>query len=173
LNEGNYLGINANSSTTLTLATGQTAQYFGFYFTAGDGANNITLMSGATVLLNFSTATLISMLPRGSGNVITAINGSQYHTDDYYAKPGNVPNANSEPFAYIHFVATGSTTFDKIILSEGNAVALFENDNHSILTAAPISPPSLVYVAGTPIPEPASWSLSLVALGTFLLVRRR
>ncbi|MEI6675885.1 MAG: hypothetical protein WCO57_11985 [Verrucomicrobiota bacterium] len=167
--EENYLGVTANSSVTLTLAA--PAQYFGFYFTAGDPYNSIKVMSGLTTLMDFSTATLINMLPKGSGSHITAINGNQYATDDYYGQPTSNLNS-SEPYAYLHFVAFGGTTFDQLILSQGSKF-IFENDNHSILTATPVIPGSLVYVEGSAIPEASSWCMVLSALGGSLLVRRR
>jgi len=169
--QGNYLGVDHDSLVTMTLAT--PAQYFGFYFTAGDKYNEITVMSGATTLISFSTDTLINMLPKGSGNHITAINGSQYLTNDYYGQPNT--NLNSaEPYAYLHFIAFGETTFDKLILSQNKAsTQIFENDNHSILTTTPSIPDSLVYVAGSPIPEPSSWGLVFGVAGGLLLVRRR
>lgn len=168
-NEGYYLGVNPTNSTVLTLA--DTAKYFGFYFTAGDVYNSIDIYSGDSLLLSFSTASLIQMLPNTEGSTITAINGSKYNTIDYYGQP--VSGLNSyEPYAYLHFVAEGNLTFDKIVLNQG-ANAIFESDNHSILTGTPIIPDSLVKVPTT-VPEggPGLLALSLMA-GSLTFLRKK
>jgi hypothetical protein len=167
--EGNYLAITKTNSTTMTLSGA--SKYFGFYFTAGDSFNVIELYSGNTLVLSFSTSSLIAMLPRNATTKITAINGSQYNTINYYGQPSS--NSNStEPYAYIHFVASGSTSFDKIVVRQSNATQnqIFESDNYSILTAAPTLPGTLVVV---PIPEVSSGLMLSGGLGTMLLLRRR
>lgn len=166
-NEGNYLGIAANTSTTLTLAN--PAEYFGFYFTAGDANNRIQILSGGVVILDFSTQTLIDLLPRGAGNTVTALDGNNYFTDDYYGQPVTGNNGN-EPYAYLHFAGTGGTTFDEIILSQ-TVSAIFENDNHSILDVGPSIP--LSFVAVQSVPELGTSWLSIIAFAGFLGIRRR
>lgn len=172
-NEGNYLGIAAGKTVTMTLP--QPSQYFGFYFTAGDQHNSIGIYSGGIEILNFSTATLIAMLPNVEGSMVTAINGNQYLTANYYGKPGTFENSG-EPYAYLHFVASGTTTFDEIRLSQGVS-AIFENDNHSILTGTPDIPESLVYVTGgspaPAIPEPSGAMLAVAGIASLALVRKR
>lgn len=165
-NEGNYLGISSGSQATLTLAA--PAQYFGFYFSAGDVNNSIEIYSGDTLLTTFSTATLIAMLPDTAGTQITALNGSSYNTIDYYGKPGTNENGG-EPYAYLHFIANGGTTFDRIVLKQGEK-SIFENDNHSILATAPVIPETLVKVQDL-IPEPSVALLS--GMGALALLRRR
>ncbi len=171
-NQGNYLGIQADSSTTLTL-TGDVA-YFGLYFSAGDGGNSFDVKSNGVTIFSFNTAALIAMLPRTEEGRITAINGQQYKTRDYYGQPGTGHNG-TEPYAYIHIIGTEGTTFDQIVLSEAPNTAVFENDNHSIRTTAPELPDTLVYIpttpATSPIPEPAAALLG--SIGALLLLRRR
>jgi hypothetical protein len=166
---GNYLGIAKNNSVTLSF-TGSPSQYFGFYFTAGDGNNKITFYSGNTLLFTFSTSTLIGILPKTAGSHVTAINGSVYNTLDYYGQPVSNLDPN-EPFAYLHFVAAAGVTFDRIVLSQGTN-AIFENDNHSLLAVAPVIPDTLVKVPTT-VPEPSALLLSGLGLSAFLLRRKR
>jgi len=166
--QGNYLGVPSGSSATITLDPGTSAQYFGFYFTAGDRYNQIQIYSGNTQLLSFTTASLIDMLPNTAGSKVTAINGNTYNTVDYYGKP--VTNENgTEPYAYLHFITSGGVTFDKIVLTQtSRTTAIFENDNHTILAVAPTLPNTLVVV---PVPEPGS--LTLLGLASCFLFRRR
>lgn len=167
--EGNYLGISSGNSVTLTLSEG--VQYFGIYFTAGNGGNSFEIKSGGVTILSFNTASLLSLLPNTPGATITAINGTPYNTQDYYGQPVSGSNA-AEPYAYLHIVATGGTTFDQIVLSEALNSATFENDNHSIRATAPETiPGTLVNVTGS-IPEPSSALLGSIAL-LGLLRRRR
>jgi len=138
--QGNYLGVPNGGSNTITLDPGTSAQYFGFYFTAGDRYNPIQIYSANTLLLSFTTATLIDMLPKTVGAKVTAINGNVYNTVDYYGKPVTNEN-NTEPYAYLHFITSGSVTFDKIVLAQAlGTSSIFENDNHSILAVAPTLP---------------------------------
>lgn len=167
-----YLGIQSDSSTTLTL-TGDVA-YFGLYFSAGDGGNSFEVKNNGVTIFSFNTAALIAMLPRTEEGRITAINGQQYKTRDYYGQPGTSHNG-TEPYAYIHIIGTEGTTFDQIVLSEAANTAIFENDNHSIRTTAPELPDTLVYIPTTPttlpIPEPSAALIG--GIGALLLLRRR
>jgi hypothetical protein len=160
--EGNQLAVDNPGSVTLTLNT--PVKYFGFYFTAGDANNKIELYDGPTLVLTFSTGSLISLLPNNPTSKVTAINGTQYFTKDYYGQPVSGLNAN-EAYAYLHFIATGGSTFNRIVLSEPTG-AIFENDNHSVRATAPAVPGTLVVV-----PEPAS--LAWCGLGLLALRRRR
>ncbi|RYD22658.1 MAG: hypothetical protein EOP88_07225 [Verrucomicrobiaceae bacterium] len=170
--QGKYLGIQADSSTTLTL-TGDVA-YFGLYFSAGDGGNSFAVKSNGTTIFSFNTAALLAMLPRTDEGRITAINGQQYLTKNYYGQPGTGHNG-TEPYAYIHIIGTEGTTFDQIVLSEAPNTAVFENDNHSIRTTAPELPDTLVHIptapAPLPIPEPSAAIIG--GIGALLLLRRR
>jgi hypothetical protein len=163
--EGNQLAVNPQTGR-ITLTLNEPVAYFGFYFTAGDAANNIDLYDGTTLVKTFSTGTLISMLPNNPTATIKAINGSTYQTQAYYGQPSTGSNA-SEAYAYLHFIANAGTTFNRVVLSQiTTAGAIFENDNHSIRATAPVIPGTLVA-----IPEPDA--VGLLALGALLAARRR
>lgn len=167
--EGNYLGVTHGSSVTITLDSStyvNGAQYFGLYFTAGDAYNHISIYDGATLVEQFSTQALLAMLPKNSQ--VQAIDGSFYNTNSYYGQPNTGQNGG-ETYAYLHFIASAGTSFDRIVLGqEYGHGEIFENDNHSILATAPTLPGSLVLV-----PEPASVTLAGLGLGALCLRRRR
>ncbi|MBK1883384.1 PEP-CTERM sorting domain-containing protein [Luteolibacter pohnpeiensis] len=165
-NGGTQFAVKGGAITSLTLD--EEVSYFGFYFTAGDIYNSIDLYSGDTLLMAFSTETLIDYIPRTAGTTVTAIDGNTYNTIDYYGQPVTNLNGN-EPYAYIHFFATDGTTIDRIDFHQevNTNTSVFENDNHSTLVVAPTVPGSFVYL----IPEPSSLILS--SLGLLFGVRRR
>lgn len=157
---GNRVNLTAPGSFTLTLNS--PAEYLGFYFTAGDPNNNVDIYDGANLLLSFNTVSLMNLIPNDGFSTVTSINGSVYNTRDYYGQPVTGSNG-SEPYAYLHFIATGGTNFNRIVFSQ-TTTATFDNDNHSIRATAPPIPGSLISV-----PEPAS----LASLGLALLALRR
>ena len=167
----NYLGVTPNASATATLSA--PAKYFGFYFTAADNNNNkIALYSQNTLVFEFNTSTLLTFLPRNNTSTITALSGATYRTIDYFGQPTSNSNS-SEPYAYVHFVASGATSFDRVVLTQGSA-AIFESDNHSLSATTPLIPTSLVQLSGpTLVPEPGTGLLSVLALGSMLMRRRR
>jgi hypothetical protein len=161
--EGNYLGVAANSSTTLPFTIGD-VQYFGLYFTAGNDDNIVQLYDNGALVFSFNTASLNTILNNGAGT-IQAINGSIYNTADYFGQPVT-NNNNSEPYAYLHFIASAGSKFDEVRLS--NISDVFENDNHSLRAIAPEVPGTLVS-----IPEPSSALLGLLGVTALGLRRRR
>lgn len=171
---GSYLGISASSSVNITLSS--PAQYFGFYFTAGDDFNSLEIYSGTDLVFQFSTAKLIDRLPNDGVTTVSAINGSQYLGSNYYGQPVSGLNG-SQPYAYLHFITTGSDTFDRLVLYQSavqSSGAVFENDNHSILTVRPTLPDSLVELPDIGVPEPsASLLLGLVGFSAFSWRRRK
>jgi hypothetical protein len=164
--EGNYLGVTANSTVTATFA--QPVKYFGLYVSAVDANNRIQLYSGTTLLLDFSAATLTAMLPNNPTSTIRAVDGSVYNTNQYYGQPGTTNNS-TEPYVYLSFFATGDTTITHAVLSETGAI--FETDNYSISTTAVAPASSLVVV---PVPEPnAAICVGIAAVGLLAWRGRR
>lgn len=167
--EGNYLGIPSGTSSTLSFASPKA--YFGLYFTAGDGRNSFEVKSAGVTLLIFNTQRLIQLLPNTVGGRITAIDGNEYNTRDYYGQPTTNQNA-AEPYAYIHIIGDAGTTFDQIVLSQASGGAIFESDNHSIRATAPIVPGTFVNITQA-VPEPVSALLGLIGVVSMLIRRRR
>jgi len=124
-----YMSIKVGGKVNLAFDTPQ--NYFGFAWPAGDGQNTIKIVRQGQVLGTFTTDDVIALIPKDNNTQITAINGSQYFTKNYYGKPSTGQNAN-EPYAYLHFIATPGLAFDAVELSMGGG-GEFENDNHSIM----------------------------------------
>ena len=137
----NYVGILSNKTVTLSLT--QPESYLGFWWSAGDQNNKVSLFSGGpdgTRVGVFTTATLKQML---TGNV-TAIDGNTYRGCQYFGNPRKVDrrtncagensspaNDPNQPFAYIHLVGEGGLQFDTIVFTQGGSGG-FEFDNMAI-----------------------------------------
>ena len=81
---GNYFAIGAESSSTdpVTLSLSSEANYFGFWWSAGDVNNSITLLQNSTALATFTTANIVALLPNTLNGTVTAINGIVYNTQE-------------------------------------------------------------------------------------------
>ncbi|MGB0062837.1 MAG: hypothetical protein WBP85_00190 [Terracidiphilus sp.] len=155
-----YVGTRTGGdSTSVTLTLNSPADYFGFWWSAGDPANEIQVYSDGTLVATFTTASLTSFL---STPTVTSLGGAQYVSSSYYGNP-NAGTFNgddaAEPFAYVNLVATGFT-FNQIVLTN-DASSGFENDNNSIYGGSldiPRDYTSFVKVedipVNTPVPEP-------------------
>lgn len=106
------VGAQAGSGGTLTLALNGPADYFGMWWSAIDGQNQLDLYSGATLVGHFDSTNL----PAFSGA--------------YFGNPNNGLNTG-EPYAYVNFSGTAGTTFDRIVFTNPSSTG-FESDNHSI-----------------------------------------
>ena len=170
--KGQYLGINPGDFTLLELD--QPAGYFGLLFSAGDGGNSFEAYdSNGRLIFLFNNSALIAQLPNVPLAQVTAINGTQYNTEDYYGQP--VTGANpAEPYVYLHLVADADTKISTIIFRQAIGGGIFETDDHAVRATAPIVPSTLVSIQGlgipVSIPEPSS--LALLALSSILLLRR-
>ncbi len=56
------------------------ANYFGFWWSAGDINNSISFFENGVLLATFDTADIVSLLPNSPTGKDTAINGSTYNT---------------------------------------------------------------------------------------------
>lgn len=113
---GTYLAVGSETGSPgdLLLQLNSPQNYFGFWWSAGDAFNSITLLRNGSQLATFTTAHLINLLPN-NGSTVTAINGSQYNTSAYWGNPNSGQNAG-EPYAYVDLIATGAT-FNQGLLS--------------------------------------------------------
>ncbi len=133
-NTPRYMSISPNGVVRINLT--QSVNYFGFAWPAGDANNEFRVLRQGHVIATFTTADIVGLIPNVPANTITASNGAVYNTEDYYGKPVTGQNA-SEPYGYLHFVATSGLAFDAIELTTKVSGA-FENDNHSILIGTPV-----------------------------------
>ena len=178
--QGNYLGVPNGSPVTITFNS--PVGYFGLLWCAVDAGNSLTVYDQDGGLLGtFNASTFSTLLPNTAGTKITALNGSTYNTTDYYGQPTGTTTVtglkdSNEQFTYLNFVGTGGTLIGKIIETE-NTTAIFESDNYSTIATAPTvngtSHGNVVFV--TTVPEPTSWTLTVLAAGlmAWVGVRRR
>ncbi|MGO9229857.1 MAG: IPT/TIG domain-containing protein, partial [Bryobacteraceae bacterium] len=134
----NYLGVGGDSKSAnpVILKLAKPAAYFGFWWSAGDANNRVSLYSGSTLYGTFSTADLLSFLKNGSGT-ITATNGTAYQTSAYFGNPNIASGSRdaTEPFAYVSF-AISDATIDTLEFYNTSATgSSFESDNHSVISS--------------------------------------
>jgi hypothetical protein len=138
----NFVAVPSTKSVTLTLAQPET--YLGFWWSAGDQNNRITLYSGGTSGTRvgiFQTSSLTNLL---QSPTVTAINGASYNSCQYFGNPrlvdrtvncagqnGSASNDPNQPFAYIHLIGEGGLTFDTIVFAQVGGGG-FELDNIAI-----------------------------------------
>ena len=124
-----------NSSVTITLI--RPVNYLGLYWAAGSAGNIIRLRSSGTLVAQFTSADLMSLVPTTSttGQTVTANDGLVYNVDDYRGGHKGIwdswrptPRWNDEPFAFIHAVVPSGVTFDTVELVSSS----FEFDNITI-----------------------------------------
>jgi hypothetical protein len=177
---GNYFAVGAESGFTgpLVLDLDSDANYFGFWWSAGDPNNSISFFEDGVLYATFSTADLVGLLPNSPSGIVTAINGSTYNTQNYYGNPNNLAQDTNEAFAYVDVIANG-LTFNQISFSNANLGSGFESDNHSVAIGITDPPTGDVIVESVPLtdaaeaPEPGTAGLLLAALGGMGLLRFR
>jgi hypothetical protein len=149
-----YYPTVTKSSYTLTLTTSgglPGVNYFGLWFSALDGGNELQFYENSTLLYTF-TPTLFASLVGACPNASNAFCGN----------PNNGEDAN-EQFAFLNFYdETGY--FNKIVFTE-TTTAGFESDNHTVGYMDPVVP------TGTPIvPTPEPGSIVLLSIGMLALI---
>lgn len=148
--------------------------YFGFWWSAVDPLNVIQLYSAGSLLGQITRDDIVAFLP--GNNSVTSIGGASYSNSSYYGNPNNAGNP-LEPYAFIHFVASG-VTFDRVVFINTGTNTGFEADNVTARVTAPAPPDNWVPFRDIPvtignqfIPEPAP--MGLVASGLLLAILRR
>lgn len=134
-----YLNLGAN---TINVTLNGDRRYVGFWWSAGDNTNTIQFFDASNNLLaSFNTADLVTILTNNQR--VTAINGQQYASADYFGNPNAQFDANgsrgnlSQPYGYINLVISGTTsTFKRIEISGTN----FELDNIAIADTVAVDP---------------------------------
>jgi hypothetical protein len=157
---GKFIGIGNWSGTTEATLTLDGAQaYFGFWWSAADPLNKIEFYSGATLVAFFDPVTALGDLtnPAYFGN----------------PTPTYVGQNAVERYAYLNFIGTEGSTFDRVVFRNIPPETGFEADNFSVRTSPVTITPGLVISGGVKtVPAPAGLVLASSAVGAYLLVRR-
>lgn len=98
-------------SSTLTLS--HSSGYFGMWWSAGDGSNQLSFYNGDSLVGEFTTSNLLGQL------------GSEYK-----GNPRNRGMDSGEPFAFINFFGDKNTTWNKIVV-HNTSQSGFESDNYT------------------------------------------
>lgn len=163
---GKYLtiGLYATGTTTVPDATpfsysltfAGPISYFGFYWAAVDGDDEVTFYNGATSLATFTKA-----------NLFGAINCSAAIPSPYCLANGAESNPalrTKEAYAFVNFFGTSGTTFDKVTFKNGTKGTGFETDNYTILDGT---------VRQFETPEPATFGLVGMSLAVLAYSLRK
>lgn len=160
---GNYMAVGSETGGTETnsvlITLPEEESYFGFWDSASDGGNVITLLDNGTVLTTLNAQQVIDVV------------NAQPDSSQYYGNPYDSGADSGEPFSFINFFGTSGTTFDQVLITETPGTAGFEYDNPSIAdTYTSIGGTAVV----TPEPGPmVSLSLGALLLGGLIVSRRR
>ena len=140
------VGYPGNSNATLTFSG--PASYLGFWWSAADAQNTLTLYSGNNAVLTLTGADLVKSL------------GACVAGNAYCGNPQNGMDRN-ELFTYVNIFGTNGTQFSSASFANGPGTG-FEFDN-------------LAYIDPPAVPEPATWSCLGLGLGvlSFLQFRSR
>jgi hypothetical protein len=160
---GNFLVVGSEAgqieSKQADLAFGGDEAYLGLWLSALDSQNQIQLFSGSTLIAFYNAPVVHAQL------VNTAYDGNP--------NPAFLGQDPTEPFAYLNFIGTDGTTFDRVRFTDTFGTSGLEVDNISIRAAAIGGTlPGQPIIGGISVPEPASVSL-LTAGCVALLARSR
>ena len=138
------VGYPGNGNATLTF--NGPASYFGFWWSAADAQNTLTLYSGNNAVLTLTGSDLVKSLGAcGAGNA-------------YCGNPNNGMDPN-ELFTYVNIFGTNGTQFSSASFTNGPGTG-FEFDN-------------LAYIDPPAVPEPATWSCLALGLGILAFLKLR
>lgn len=166
-NGSRYMSIGAQSGTTgsVFLQLNADYNYFGFWWSAGDAKNGLSLYDGNQFLARISTADIVAKLTPKTGTV-QAVNGNFYNNALYFGNPNNTTQNTGEPYAYVSLVTAG-TTFNRIVFDNSSFLSTgFENDNHSVYFGSVTVPGTSVFISTTQtaVPEPGTSVILTVGL---------
>ncbi len=160
---GNFfvLGYQSGSAEPVTLTFAQPQAYFGFWWSAADGSNEIAFYSQGQLLGSFRSSFVL--------DAIKAMPDGQ----DYFDNPNaNLAGDIWEPFVYVNVFATAGTSITSVVLSNSNTtLSGFETDNWSISATAPDTLPGRIIADAIAVPEPSSITLGAVSFALAVLGR--
>jgi uncharacterized repeat protein (TIGR02543 family) len=162
---GSSFASTTHSTNPVIISLANESRYLGFWWPSGS-TNTLKFFKDSTELLTMTTNDIITKVgsdPGGSwgtlnndnaGNVITSIgpSPSSYRKVWYYGNPRGYASTTptsastetpSQPFVYLHLIAAGNFTFNRVEFSGDG----FEFDNLAVATSAPTADPRLVLVS--------------------------
>lgn len=143
-----YLALGAQSGTTIyQLTFDQDQDYFGLYWAALDGRNQLQFWNDGSLVASFGRNELLA---------------SPGMTAAHFGKPGTGINMG-EAYAFVNFFADDAASrFDMVRFVNGGTDTGFETDNHTIRS-----------MSGGQVPEPSTYVMAGVALAAGLAWKRR
>lgn len=153
-----YFATVSKNSYTLVLApsgaaTGVPAvNYFGLWFSALDGGNQLQFYDGATLEYTFTPAIFQSLVGSCTGG-----------NNLFCGNPNNRSEDSNEQFAFLNFYDMDGS-ISKIVFTE-TTTAGFESDNQTVGYMDPVDPTGTV-VGDTPEPS----SIVLLSMGLLALI---
>lgn len=145
---GKYMAI--QNGGVVKLVFDNPVRYFALACGSIDENNIVKILRDGQVIGTFVSVDILALLPKNINNNITAINGTQYSTYDFYGKPNTSLNID-EPYAFLHYIASEGMAFDEIVLTQGGGE--FENDSHTLLIGTPVPQGDWVELISTETPS--------------------
>ena len=169
-NRSQYALIAQGNSLAIDLTAPATC--LGFWWSGGDPFNQVEFFTtdssgNQDKVATITTGSLTEQLKNPDGTVanlqVTALDGTPYDAIDFYGHPVSVGSpttrqwgppgtraappgtVNLYPYLYVHAIAQGGITFDRLVLSQG-ASGNFEFDNLTLSTGCTVKQ-SLVLIA--------------------------
>ena len=159
---GHFIDVTDNSYTLTFSTTGDIpgVDYFGLWFSALDGGNELTFYNGTTVLYTFNAQSFISLVGACSGS------------NPFCGNPNNRTEDSGEQFAFLNFFYEGAGPGDYItsIKFTETTSAGFESDNHTEAYLNPPNPSGTVFEGA---PEPGSMTLLGIGAAVVIGLKRR
>jgi hypothetical protein len=153
---GNYIVAFQNRPYSLTLSSNVAGgvNYFGFWLSALDGGNVVTLYDTNGGALTFDT-----------WDVINAVNRSA-NPGLYFGNPNPrfLGQDKTEPFIFLNFFDT-TGTFSKVVFSQDGGGG-YESDNQTVghykkMGSGTFVPLADSFITASSVPEPATWAMML------------